>query len=615
MRYSIKLIFFLTLTALAAVTASADDVSFSVDYPRQVVEGNKFQITFTLRNANGSNLMVPDLDGATKLYGPSKSTSYSSQWVNGVSTSSSSEQYTIVYRADKAGTYTMGVASVTVEGKQYTTKPFTVEILPPDKTANNSRGQQSQSVQIDKIDTQRAGQEVGADDLFIRISMSKSNVYEQEAVVCTIKLYTKYQQISAFMVNLQPSFNGFLIEELPISSSLNQIEHVNGQNYMTAELKKCILYPQQSGKLTITSGTYDVTVVQYENQRTFFGTIRQPVEKKVTVKSNSATVSITPLPEPRPASFNGAVGDFTVSTDIKPQVLKTYEAATYSYIIKGTGNIKYVKSPEIAFPQQFEVYDPQSNINAKPNGSNVTGSISIDYTFVPQFVGKYEIPGTEFTYFNPSTKKYVTLETPKYEMMVAQGAGGAAAASAASAQQGIEQQNRDILHIKTGDLNLKQEHHYLVENSLYVLWYLLPVLILAGLVIYYRKYLKARADEQRVRGRRANRLAKRRLRAAQQYLKAGESANFYAASLTALWGYLSDKLHIPVSELNKENISVELTNYGVSEADIEATLEVLNKCEFAQYAPELSGDDMPSVLNQISDVMDKLENTKRVKQK
>lgn len=615
MRYSIKLIFFLTLTALAAVTASADDVSFSVDYPRQVVEGNKFQITFTLRNANGSNLMVPDLDGATKLYGPSKSTSYSSQWVNGVSTSSSSEQYTIVYRADKAGTYTMGVASVTVEGKQYTTKPFTVEILPPDKTANNSRGQQSQSVQIDKIDTQRAGQEVGADDLFIRISMSKSNVYEQEAVVCTIKLYTKYQQISAFMVNLQPSFNGFLIEELPISSSLNQIEHVNGQNYLTAELKKCILYPQQSGKLTITSGTYDVTVVQYENQRTFFGTIRQPVEKKVTVKSNSATVSITPLPEPRPASFNGAVGDFTVSTDIKPQVLKTYEAATYSYIIKGTGNIKYVKSPEIAFPQQFEVYDPQSNINAKPNGSNVTGTISIDYTFVPQFVGKYEIPGTEFTYFNPSTKKYVTLETPKYEMTVAQGAGGAAAASAASAQQGIEQQNRDILHIKTGDLNLKQEHHYLVENSLYALWYLLPVLILAGLVIYYRKYLKARADEQRVRGRRANRLAKRRLRVAQQYLKAGESANFYAASLTALWGYLSDKLHIPVSELNKENISVELTNYGVSEADIEATLEVLNKCEFAQYAPELSGDDMPSVLNQISDVMDKLENTKRVKQK
>lgn len=615
MRYSIKLIFFLTLTALAAVTASADDVSFSVDYPRQVVEGNKFQITFTLRNANGSNLMVPDLDGATKLYGPSKSTSYSSQWVNGVSTSSSSEQYTIVYRADKAGTYTMGVASVTVEGKQYTTKPFSIEILPPDKTANNSRGQQSQSVQIDKIDTQRAGQEVGADDLFIRISMSKSNVYEQEAVVCTIKLYTKYQQISAFMVNLQPSFNGFLIEELPISSSLNQIEHVNGQNYLTAELKKCILYPQQSGKLTITSGTYDVTVVQYENQRTFFGTIRQPVEKKVTVKSNSATVSITPLPEPRPASFNGAVGDFTVSTDIKPQVLKTYEAATYSYIIKGTGNIKYVKSPEIAFPQQFEVYDPQSNINAKPNGSNVTGSISIDYTFVPQFVGKYEIPGTEFTYFNPSTKKYVTLETPKYEMTVAQGAGGAAAASAASAQQGIEQQNRDILHIKTGDLNLKQEHHYLVENSLYALWYLLPVLILAGLVIYYRKYLKARADEQRVRGRRANRLAKRRLRVAQQYLKAGESANFYAASLTALWGYLSDKLHIPVSELNKENISVELTNYGVSEADIEATLEVLNKCEFAQYAPELSGDDMPSVLNQISDVMDKLENTKRVKQK
>ena len=609
MRDKERLTLFIALLTLSAVTAVAADVSFSVDYPRQVVEGNKFQITFTLRNASGSNLMVPELEGATKLYGPSTSTSYSSQWVNGVSSSTTTEQYTLVYRADKAGTYTMGEASVTVNGQQYSTKPFSIEILPPDQSA--SGGNQQQSVQIDNVDTQKAGKEVGANDLFVRINMSKASVYEQEAVVCTIKLYTKYQ-ISQFMVNVQPSFNGFLIEELPVSSSLNEIERVNGENYMTAELKKCILFPQQSGKLTITSGTYDVTVIQYESYRSFFGSIRQPVEKQLQVKSNSASVDIKPLPEPKPASFNGAVGDFTVSTEIKPQVLKSFEAATYEYVVKGTGNIKYVKSPEISFPSQFEVYDPQYDSNAKPSGNNMSGKTTIEYTFVPQYIGKYEIPGTEFTYFNPATKKYVTLETPKYELTVAQGSGGAAASAAV--HQGIESQNKDILHIKTGDLNVKRTHNYFVESGTYWLWYIVPLLALIGTLIYHRKALKARADLQHVRGKRANKVAKKRLRTAQLYMKANDSSKFYAETLTALWGYLSDKLHIPVSELNKENIAVELTKYGVGQDDVTSTLDVLNKCEFAQYAPELSGNDMASVLNEVSEVMNKLENTKRKKQ-
>lgn len=612
MRKVQRLTFLTALVALSAVAAAAaDDVSFSVDYPRQVVEGNKFQITFTLRNAKGSNLMVPDFgDGVTKVYGPSTSTSYSSQWVNGVSTSSSSEQYTLMYRADKAGKYTMAEASVTVDGKQYSTSPFTIEILPPDQSA--TAGNQQQSVQIDKVDTQKAGKEVSSDDIFIRISMSKSNVYEQEAVVCTIKLYTKYN-ISQFMTNVQPSFNGFLIEELPVKSQLNEIERVNGENYMTAELKRCILFPQQSGKLTITSGTYDVTVVQYESYRSFFGTMRQPVEKQLTVKSNSATVEIKPLPEPRPASFNGAVGDFSVSDEVRPQVLKSFEAASLEYVIKGTGNIKYVKAPEIAFPAQFEVYDPQYDCDAKPSGSNVTGTMKVDYTFIPQYVGKYEIPATEFTYFNPSKREYVTLQTPAHELTVAQGGGGAAAAAVAAARQGIEQQNKDILHIKTGDLNLKRNHEYMVGSGSYWLWYIVPLLLLAAILIYSRKALKERADLQRVKGKRANKVAKKRLRTAQQHMKAGDAGKFYAETLTALWGYLSDKLHIPVSELNKENISAELEAYGAAEADIAATLEALNKCEFAQYAPELSGNDMNSVFNEVSEVMNKLENTKRKK--
>lgn len=602
-----KLIFTLAVLAISVV-ANAADVSFSVDYPRQVVQGNKFQISFSLRNAEGNGFKAPEVGGCKLLYGPSKSSSYSSQWVNGVSSSSSSEEYTMVYRADQAGKYTVGSATVSVGGKQYSTKPFTIEILPPDRSAQQGNNRGSQSVQIDNANTQTAGKQVSSKDLFVRIILSKSNVYEQEAVVCTIKLYTKYQ-ISQFIANIQPSYNGFLIEELPVSPNLNEIEHVNGENYMVAELKKCILFPQQSGKLTITSGTYDVTVVQYEQFRTPFGIMRQPVEKQLQVKSNTSSVNILPLPEPKPASFNGAVGNFTVSTEIKPQVLKTYEAATYSYIIRGSGNIKYLKSPTIGFPSQFDVYDPQNNINAKPSGSTVSGTVTIDYTFIPQFVGKYEIPGTEFTYFNPATRKYETLTTQKYDLTVAKGSGSASQAP----KGGIEQKNRDILHIKTGDLHLKQEHSYAVEGFGYWLWYIVPLLLLAAVLFYYRKALKARSDMQLMRTKRANKVAQKRLRAAKQWMRAGDKNKFYAEVLTALWGYLSDKIQIPVSELNKENISAELTNYGATDEVIAAVIEVLNNCEFAQYAPELSGNDMESIYSAAADAMDKLENTKRKK--
>lgn len=602
-----KLIFTLAVLAISAV-ANAADVSFSVDYPRQVVQGNKFQISFSLRNAEGNGFKAPEVGGCKLLYGPSKSSSYSSQWVNGVSSSSSSEEYTMVYRADQAGKYTVGAATVSVGGKQYSTKPFTIEILPPDRSAQQGNNRGNQSVQIDNANTQTADKQVSSKDLFVRIILSKSNVYEQEAVVCTIKLYTKYQ-ISQFIANIQPSYNGFLIEELPVSPNLNEIEHVNGENYMVAELKKCILFPQQSGKLTITSGTYDVTVVQYEQFRTPFGIMRQPVEKQLQVKSNTSSVNILPLPEPKPASFNGAVGNFTVSTEIKPQVLKTFEAATYSYIIRGSGNIKYLKSPTIGFPSQFDVYDPQNNINAKPSGNTVSGTVTIDYTFIPQFVGKYEIPGTEFTYFNPATRKYETLTTQKYDLTVAKGSGAASQAP----KGGIEQKNRDILHIKTGDLHLKQQHSYAVEGFGYWLWYIIPLILLAAVLFYYRKALKARSDMQLMRTKRANKVAQKRLRAAKQWMRAGDKNKFYAEVLTALWGYLSDKIQIPVSELNKENISAELANYGAADEVIAAVIEVLNNCEFAQYAPELSGNDMESIYSAAADAMDKLENTKRKK--
>lgn len=599
-------------TLLCVALSASASVSFTVQAPRQVNEGSKFNVTFVLKNAEGSGFVAPDIPGATKLYGPALSTSYSQSWVNGKSSSSSSQEYTMIYKATKQGRLSVGAASVDVNGRRMTTKPFTIDVLPPDKAANSrSRSLQEdqqqherRGVQYDDPITQSADKAVTGNDIFVRIEMSKPRVYEQQAVVCTIKLYTKYQ-VSQFIPTLQPSFDGFLIEEIPMQPSLNNVETHNGQQYMVAVLKKCILYPQQSGKLTITSGNYDVNVVQYENYRTIFGTLSQPVEKKLVVKSNTATVNILPLPEPKPADFTGAVGRFTVATSINPTPLKTYQAATYSYVITGTGNLKYIKAPEIAFPKQMDVYDPKTNLKVNPGGGDMSGSVQIDYPFIPQFAGDFTIPASRFTFFNPETGKYESIPVPEQPLKVGKGEG--------APSNHYRLQNMDIRHLHQGDLHLSKTHTLIVDNWLYWMGYVIPALLMAALLIYYRKQLRERADVRLMRTKRASKVAQRRLKQARSSMGRGDRTAFYADLLSAMWGYLSDKLSIPVSELDKENIQAELQNYGVDDELQQATLSLLDKCEFAQYAPELAGTNMAPVLDEAATLIGRLENVKRAK--
>lgn len=595
----------LALTAALLPMATLAAVSFTVQAPRQVSQGNKFNVTYVLSNAEGTGFSASDIAGASKLYGPALSTSYSSVMVNGRSSSSSSQEYTMIYRANKVGKYKVGGASIVVNGKRMTTSPFTIEIVPSGQAVHNGGGQSSGAggVQYSDPMTQTAGKDVKANDLFVRIEMSKKRIFEQEAVVCTIKLYTKYQ-ISQFFPTLQPSFNGFLIEELPLSPNLNKVERVNGENYMVAELKKCILFPQQSGKLTITSGNYDLSVVQYDTYRSVFGTLSQPVERKLQVKSNSATVYIQPLPEPKPANFSGAVGNFTVDASINSKDLKTYAAATYSYIIKGTGNLKYIKAPNVKFPKQFDVYDPQNKVSAAPTGSNVSGTLSINYTFIPQFAGEFEIPGNDFVYFNPETGKYVTLKTRGFDLTVGKGKG--------TPSSHYKIQNLDIRRNAAGDEELSKESSYVIGSVLYWLGYVLPTALLAMVLFYYRKQLKERADTRLMRRKRASKLARKRLKRAKTLMAAGDSNGFYAELSDAMWGYLSDKLNIPGSELSKDNISAELDKFGVEQSLRDATMDLLNKCEFAQYAPELAKTDMGAMLGEAASLMDKLETVKRI---
>ena len=577
-------------------------VNFTVQPPTRVFEGDRFPITFKLTNAEGSDLNVSQINGCTLLYGPSTSQRQSYQVVNGRATSSSSVEYTYYYKAGKAGQYTIPAASVIADGKRYTTKPVNFTIH---ESADRNTPASQRPVDVDDVDTQAAGRRVNSDDVFVRIILSKSSAYEQEAIGCTIKLYTKYS-ISSFMPTKQPSFDGCLIQELGVQPSLNEMETYNGQNYMTAVLKRCIIFPQKSGKLTINSGNYDISVVQYDNVNMGMFQVRQPREAKIKVSSNTGTLNILPLPQPQPDGFTGAVGTFTIDSRLVGNSFRTNDPATLIYTIKGTGNIKYVKEPVIDFPSEFEQYTPKSDIQAEVNGNDVSGSMTIEYTFVPQSVGDFSIGSDKFVYFNPQSKQYVTLTTPAYSIKVAKGV----SAPATTEQKDVENKNSDIRHIHLGDKHPSQIHTLVVTKSWYWFMYLGFFALTLGLVIVNRRQARLSADVIGRRTAKASKVAGKRLKAAESFMKAGNSEKFYEEMLRALWGYLSDKLSMPVSQLSRENISSTLASKGYSEESTAGLVEVLDECEMARYTPD-SSNQMDNVYEKGVKVINNLENCKR----
>ncbi|MCM1518426.1 MAG: BatD family protein [Pseudoflavonifractor sp.] len=598
---------YIFILLIAGIGTIAAQTSFTVIPPRQVIAGNKFSVTFRVANGDGSSLKVPEIDGCTLLYGPSTSTMQSYQFVNGQQTSSRSTDYSYIYRADKAGTFTIGEASVVIDGKRYTTRPVSFKVLPADKSQQGAGNQPG--VRVDDYSTQTSDRSVSANDVFVRIILSRSKVYEQEAVECTIKLYTKYQ-ISSFMATTQPSFDGFLIQELNLQPSLNEIEHYNGQNYMTAILKKCIIFPQKSGKLTINSGKYDITVVQHERMGGFFGGSR-PVERQIKVSSNSASVNVDALPQPQPDGFSGAVGQFSISSELRGDSFRTNEASSLVYTIKGTGNIKYLKEPVIDFPSEFEQYTPKSDIQASVSGNTVTGTMTVEYTFIPQSVGDFTIGSDKFVYFNPATRQYVTLTTPTYDIKVAKGVGTTTATSVDN--QSVTAKNTDIRHIKTGDKKHSMHHQLVVNTAWYWILYAVLLLLLILAVYIYGRKVRAAADLRGTRLARANKVARRRLKVARKFMDSHQSDKFYEEMLRATWGYLSDKLDIPASQLSRENISSVLESYGAPAQLTDKFISVLDDCEMSRYTPMGSDEDMSVIYTRASEAMDSMASLKRAK--
>ena len=595
----------LLLLPFIGMSLHAASVSFRVEAPSQVIEGNKFSITYVLENSPEypQNIEIKEIPNCRFLFGPAIMQSSSDITTNGKRRHSSSVRYTYTYRAEKQGSVKISAANAIVGGKTLSTRPVSLEILPPDRSATNTSGNRTQSVQVYDIDTQTADKPIGHNDVFVRIVLSKPSAYVQEGVLCSIKLYSKYQ-ISKFLTNVQPSYNGFMAQEVPVQLQ-GKFENVNGENYYSYVVKQSVLFPQQSGQLKISSGSYELTVVQFETINTAFGRMRSPVEKTIKLQSNSASLDVRELPTPRPADFTGAVGNFKVSCVLPENQVRTNEASSVKIVVSGSGNLKGLTMPKFNFPSQFDMYDPQTVVSANPSSSTLTGKVEAEYTFVPQLVGTFKIEGVSFSYFNPATEKYEHVNIEGFNLNVAKG-------TASNAVRYNHEPMRDILPIYTGEMHLSKDVAYILGGWHNVLFYVVLSVVFLFVAFLYRRTLKLRANEMLMKKKGANKIAIKRLKRAKRFLQKGLSDQFYEEMLTALWGYFSDKLSIPVSELNRDNISKELTNYGMYEVDIDRIIRILDECEFARYAQSaaMAGISMDKVFAEAVETIGTVENTK-----
>lgn len=564
---------------------------FTVIPPTDAEAGQRFHVVFRLENGDANAPKISEINGCKFISGPGTSTSYSMSFINGQQSSKRTIDFTYTYRADSAGTYTIPSASISVDGKTLKTQPTTFKVFPSNSPkAPGSPGKSNFSPLQEE-------ERLSSKDVFIKMIPSKTTVFEQEPIECSVILYTKYREIESVSSQSRPNFDGCLIEDIPIGTpKLDNVEEVNGQAYSTAVLQKVIIFPQKTGKLTLNSGKYDITVAKFERVQTFFGTQIYPVgSEEVHVNPGDLTITVKPLPEDGSGYFNGAVGTFNVQSRLSNDKLRTNEAATLTFTISGSGNIRYLKEPEIEFPAEFEVYPVKSETDARVSGGNVAGVQTFEYTFVPQAPGTFTIAGGEFVYFNPSSGQYVSIPTPSYKIEVGKGAG--VSASGSQKQMKLDGGMTDILHIKPGVTGLGKEHSLMIYSWIYWCFWIILIIVTVLYVTMNKWSSKRNADVAGRRLAKAGKVARKRLRKARSVMGASDGGSlFYDELVKAIWGYLSDKLTIPASQLSRHNIADRLKDKNVSEEVINRTIELLDRCEMARYTP---GSDEQSSMNEM----------------
>ena len=596
----------------------AQDVDFKASAPAQVIMGKPFQLTYTV-NQRGKDLRAPEFTDFDYVAGPYTSQSSSTSFVNGKRTSSFTMSYTYTLVASKEGSFTISPATIKVGGETYTSNGVRITVLPPDQPSNaNVTSQQRNTNNTSTTSQQREANNATEGNIFIRTLVSKTKVHEQEAILLSYKLYFAGVDVAQFTNNTRlPEFKGFLKQELEMGEIQTELEHYNGRNYQTAILYRTLLFPQRSGDIHIEPAQFEA-VLRVQNRAQvrsifddFFGsytTVAKPLA------SSGVTIHVSELPTGKPIGFSGGVGQFNISSKISSTDLQANEAVTLTITIQGTGNMKLLKTPAIDWPEGFEVYDPKVTNNFKTTTAGLSGTKTIEYLAIPRAGGTYTIPAIPFSYYDTQADTYKMLTTPEYTLTIARGANeenSTAVVNTFVQKEDIQQLGSDIRYIYANELPEFQIHHSRLTFGTLAFWlcYLLPALLATLLFIIFRKQIKENADITRVRYKKANKVAQRRLKIAAMLLKENKKEAFYEEIERAAWTYLSDRLSVPTAQLSKENIAQILSSKGVAQELISQLLEVLANAEFARYAPT-SDHAMQNIYDDITKIINQLENNK-----
>ena len=550
--------------------------------PAQVAVGEQFRLSYTVNTDDAKGFRAGDIpDAFDVLMGPSTSQQSSFQMVNGHTSSSSSITYTYILSAKKNGTFTIPAAHVTAGGKSITSNELHIKVSGQAQQGGQQGGHQQSSTG----EIRNAGSAISGSDLFIKVTASKQHVREQEPILLTYKVYTLVglTQLNGKMADLK----SFYSREVPLPQEKQfHIENLNGKPYRTVTWQQYVVFPQTTGKLEIPSITYEGIVVQQNRNvdpfEAFFNGGSGYVEVKKQIKAPGITIQVDQLPQ-RPAGFSGGVGRYSISAQLDKNEVKANDPVKLRVVVTGVGNMKLLKQPEVKFPKDFDHYDAKVTDKTQLTTSGLEGSITYDFLAVPRHQGDYEIPAIEYIYFDTQANAYKTVKTEPFQLHVEKGSGSSS--STYTGQEDVKQLNSDIHYIKTGDTRQRGVDEFFFASTEY--WVSLALLLLGfiSLFIIFRQRAIENADIVKQRAGKANKVATKRLKKAAKLMAGGKQNEFYDEVLRALWGYVGDKLNMPVEQLSRENISQQLESRNVSSETISQFIGALDECEFARYAP------------------------------
>ena len=596
----------LTLLLIIIVSATSQ---IRVEAPSHVAVGEQFRLQYTVNTTDVKGFRAGNIPDALEvLMGPSTSTQQSFQMVNGHTSSSSSITYTYILCASRNGSYTIGSAHATVNGRAANSSAVKITVSGRAQSSQSSGIQSQRGAQV-----RPRGSHISGNDLFIRVSANKKRVHEQEPVLLTYKVYTQVELTQ--LEGKMPDLNGFHTQEVPLPQQKSfHLESVNGKPYRCVTWSQYVMYPQMTGKLDIPSITFKGIVVQ-ENQNVdpfeaFFNGGSGYVEVKKDIVAPGMTIQVDPLPA-KPSGYSGGVGKFSISSSIDKNTVKAGDPVSIRIVIGGNGNLKLLKQPILDLPKDFDKYDPKVTDKTKLTGDGLTGNMVYDYLVVPRNQGKYTIPPVEFTYFDTSSNSYKTLKTQPITLNVDKGDGKSGGVADYS------KRDEDIHAIHEGMSNLKSLDDYFYGSALYWVINVLVVAVFIALCIIFRKRALEMADTIAMKDKKANKVAAKKLKKAATLMAQGKSSDFYDEVLRALWGYVSDKLNMPSSELSRENIAERLSARCVEQNVVDSFIEALDECEFERYAPgdatgnmQKTYDTAVSAITNIEEAMKKKDKRK-----